>query len=206
MYAYPSQMSDELIGTIARLDKVAKYIDLPLQHSNPEILKAMRRPVMDYEALINKIRERIPNVAVRTAFIVGYPGETDEQFNELYDFVKRVRFEKMGVFEYSREKNTVSYSMTEQVPAKVKKQRHKKLMTLQQKISKEINEAYVGKIIPCIVEGYTDDGVVLMRSEHDAPEIDGMVYASSDKPVVPGDIENVLIERADEYDLFGVLQ
>ena len=107
----------------------------------------------------------------------------------------------MGVFEYSREKNTVSYSMTEQVPAKVKKQRHKKLMTLQQKISKEI-----GKIIPCIVEGYTDDGVVLMRSEHDAPEIDGMVYASSDKPVVPGDIENVLIERADEYDLFGVLQ
>ena len=206
MYAYPSQMTDELIDAIAKLDKVAKYIDLPLQHCNAEILKAMRRPVMDYEALINKIRERIPNAAIRTAFIVGYPGETDEQFNELYEFVKRVRFEKMGVFEYSREKNTVSYSMLEQVPAKIKKQRHKKLMTLQQKISKEINEAYVGKTIPCIVEGYTDDGVVLMRSEHDAPEIDGMVYASSEKPVVPGDIENVLIERADEYDLFGVLQ
>ena len=206
MYAYPSQMSDELIEAIAKLDKVAKYIDLPLQHCNAEILKAMRRPVMDYEALIKKIREKIPNVAIRTAFIVGYPGETDEQFNELYEFVKRVRFDKMGVFEYSREKNTVSYSMTEQVPAKIKKQRHKKLMTLQQKISREINESYVGKTIPCIVEGYTDDGVVLMRSEHDAPEIDGMVYASSDKPVVPGDIENVLIERADEYDLFGVLQ
>ena len=117
-----------------------------------------------------------------------------------------MRFEKMGVFEYSREKNTVSYSMDQQVPAKIKKQRHKKLMTLQQKISKEINEAYVGKVISCIVEGYTDDGVVIMRSEHDAPEIDGMVYASSDKPVVPGDMENVLIERSDEYDLFGTLQ
>lgn len=206
MYAYPSQMSDELIDAIANLDKVAKYIDLPLQHCNSEILKAMRRPVMDYEKLINKIRTKIPNVAIRTAFIVGYPGETEEQFNELYDFVKRMRFEKMGVFEYSREKNTVSYSMDQQVPAKIKKQRHKKLMTLQQKISKEINEAFVGKVISCIVEGYTDDGVVIMRSEHDAPEIDGMVYASSDKSVVPGDMENVLIERSDEYDLFGTLQ
>ena len=206
MYAYPSQMSDELIDAIARLDKVVKYIDLPLQHCNAEILKAMRRPVMDYEALIKKIRDKIPSVAIRTAFIVGYPGETDEQFNELYEFVKRVKFDKMGVFEYSREKNTVSYSMMEQVPVKIKKQRHKKLMTLQQKISREINESYVGKVLPCIVEGCTDDGVVLMRSEHDAPEIDGMVYASSDSQVVPGDIENVLIERADEYDLFGILQ
>lgn len=206
LYAYPSQISDELIDAIARLDKVVKYIDLPLQHSNAEILKAMRRPVMDYEALIKKIRDKIPDVAIRTAFIVGYPGETDEQFNELFEFVKRTRFEKMGVFEYSREKNTVSYSMTEQVPAKIKKQRRNKLMKLQQKISRQINDSYVGKVIPCIVEGYTDDGVVLMRSEHDAPEIDGMVYASSVENVVPGDIENVLIERADEYDLFGILQ
>lgn len=206
MYAYPSQMSDELIDTIAKLDKVVKYIDLPLQHSNADVLKAMRRPVMDYEKLINKIRTKIPNVAIRTAFIVGYPGETDEQFEELYDFVKRMKFEKMGVFEYSREKNTVSYSMEDQVPAKIKKQRHRKLMTLQKKISKEVNESYIGKVIPCIVEGYTDDGVVIMRSEHDAPEIDGMVYATSEKPVVPGDIENVLINRSDDYDLFGVLQ
>lgn len=206
MYAYPTQVSDELIDAIARLDKVVKYIDLPLQHCNAEILKAMRRPVMNYEVLVNKIREKIPNVAIRTAFIVGYPGETDEQFDELYEFVKKMRFEKMGVFEYSREKNTVSYSMTEQIPAKIKKQRRNKLMKLQQKISKEINESYIGKVLPCIVEGYTDDGVILMRSEHDAPEIDGMVYASSQDKVVPGDIENVLIERSDEYDLFGVLQ
>ncbi len=206
MYAYPSQMSDELIDAIARLDKVVKYVDIPLQHSNAEILKAMRRPVMDYEVLVNKIRTKIPDVAIRTAFIVGYPGETDEQFNELYEFVKKMRFEKMGVFQYSREKDTASYSMSEQVPAKIKKQRYNKLMKLQQKISREINESYVGKVISCIVEGYTDDGVVLMRSEHDAPEIDGMVYASSKEQVVPGDIENVLIERVDEYDLFGKIQ
>ena len=206
MYAYPSQITDELIDAIAKSDKVAKYIDLPLQHSNPEILAAMRRPVMDYSELISKIRSKIPNVAIRTAFIVGYPGETEEQFNELYEFVKQMRFEKMGVFEYSREKNTVSYSMDNQIPAKVKKQRRNKLMQLQQKISKEINESYIGKVIPCIVEGYTDDGVVIMRSEHDAPEIDGVVYANTDRPVVPGDIENVLINRADDYDLFGSLQ
>lgn len=206
MYAYPSQMTDELIETIAKLDKVVKYVDLPLQHCNPEILRAMRRPDFDYRELIKKIRSKIPNVAIRTAFIVGYPGETEEQFNELYDFVKEMRFEKMGVFEYSREKNTISYSMTEQIPAKVKKQRRNKIMKLQQKISKEINESYVGKTIQCIVEGYTDDGVVIMRSEHDAPEIDGMVYASSTEQVVPGDIENVLIERSDEYDLFGVIK
>lgn len=207
MYAYPTQVSDELIDAIAKLDKVVKYIDLPLQHSNAEILKAMRRPVMDYEVLVNKIRNKISDVAIRTAFIVGYPGETEEQFNELYEFVKRVKFEKMGVFEYSREKNTVSYSMEDQVPAKIKKQRRKKLMTLQKKISREVNESYVGKVVPCIVEGYTDDGLVLMRSQHDAPEIDGMVYAEvKDDSVIPGDIVNVLINRADDYDLFGVLQ
>ena len=203
MYAYPSQLNDELISAIGRLDKAVKYIDLPLQHSDPEILTAMRRPVFDYEVLINKLRDKIPGVGIRTAFIVGYPGETDEQFETLYKFVEKMRFDKMGVFEYSREKNTTSYSMLNQVPKKVKKERYKKLMSLQQKISAEINQSKVGKTIEAIVEGFTDDGVIIMRSQHDAPEIDGLVYAKADKPVVPGDIENVLIERADEYDLFG---
>lgn len=206
MYAYPSQITDELIDTIAKCDKVVKYIDLPLQHANAEVLEAMRRPVMDYSKLIEKIRAKIPDVAIRTAFIVGYPGETNEQFEELYEFVKKVRFDRMGVFEYSREKNTVSYSMDNQVSAKIKKQRYKKLMSLQQEISREINENYVGKTIQCIVEGYTDEGLIIMRSQHDAPEIDGMVYATSESPVVPGDLENVKIERADEYDLYGVVQ
>lgn len=203
MYAYPSQMTDELMEAIADCEKVVKYIDLPLQHSDKTILENMRRPAFDYEELIQKIRTKIPNVAIRTAFIVGYPGETDEQFEHLYNFVKKMRFDKMGVFEYSREKNTASYSMSDQVPAKIKQERYKKLMALQQEISYEINQSYIGKTIPCIVESFTDDGIVIMRSEHDAPEIDGLVYVKSERPVVPGDIEMVKIDKADEYDLLG---
>ena len=203
MYAYPSQMTDELIDAIAECKKVVKYIDLPLQHSHKTILENMRRPAFDYEELINKIRAKIPDVTIRTAFIVGYPGETDEQFEHLYNFVKKMRFDKMGVFEYSREKNTASYSMSDQVPAKIKHERYKKLMALQQEISYEINKSHIGKILDCIVESYTDDGVIILRSQHDAPEIDGLVYVKSDRHVVPGDIEKVLIEKSDEYDLFG---
>ena len=205
MYAYPSQMTDELIDTIAKIPKVVKYIDLPLQHSHPEVLKNMRRPDFDYRELIKKIRTKIPDVTIRTAFIVGYPSETDEQFEHLYQFVKDIRFEKMGVFEYSREKNTASYDMKDQVSAKIKHERYKKLMELQQGISYEINQKYVGKTLDCIVENYTDDGIVMMRSEHDAPEIDGLVYAKADKTVIPGDIEKVFIDKADEYDLFGTI-
>ena len=203
MYAYPTQVTDELIDAMAKLDKVVKYLDLPLQHYHKEVLKAMRRPEFDYAVLIKKLRDKIPNIAIRTAFIVGYPGETDEQFKKLYQFIKDMRFDKLGVFEYSREKNTVSYSMEHQVPKKVKHKRFQELMALQQQISFEINQTYIGKLLPCIVEGFTDEGVVIMRSQHDAPEIDGLVYAKSDRNVVPGDIENVLIDGADEYDLFG---
>ncbi|MBR1907693.1 30S ribosomal protein S12 methylthiotransferase RimO [bacterium] len=206
MYAYPSQMTDELIDAIARLDKVVKYIDLPLQHSHQDILEAMRRPVFDYEELINKIRDRIPNVAIRTAFIVGYPTENEYHFEHLYNFVKKMKFDKMGVFKYSREKNTISYEMKQQVSAKVKKQRHDKLMKLQQKISTEINKKYVGKTIPCIIESFADNGLVVARSEHDAPEIDGLVYIDTNKQVVPGDIENVLITNSDAYDLYGTIE
>ncbi len=203
MYAYPTQMTEELMNAIAHLDKVVKYVDIPLQHSHPRILKEMKRPVMDYTELVQKIREKIPGVTVRTSLIVGYPGETEEEFEHLYQFVKDVKFDRMGVFEYSREKNTYSYGLKPQIPAKIKKQRRNKLMELQQKISLEHNEKYINTDLKCIVEGYTDDGVIILRSEHDAPEIDGVVYANSNRQVVPGDIETVRIEKADEYDLFG---
>jgi ribosomal protein S12 methylthiotransferase len=206
MYAYPTQMTDELIEAIANLEKVVKYVDIPLQHSHPRVLEAMKRPVMDYEELIAKIRNRIPNVSVRTSLIVGYPTETEEEFEHLYNFVKNVKFDRMGVFEYSREKNTYSYSLKPQITAKVKKQRRDKLMKLQQQISLKNNEKYMNTTQKCIVEGYTDDGVIILRSEHDAPEIDGLVYATSDKQVVPGNIENVLITKFDEYDLFGEIK
>ena len=203
MYAYPTQMTNELIDAIAKLDKVVKYVDIPLQHSHPRVLESMRRPVMDYRKLVAKIRERIPNVSVRTSLIVGYPGETEEEFEDLYQFVKDVKFDRMGAFEYSREKGTYSDKLKGHLSEKVKRERRDRLMKLQQQISLENNEKYIGSTIKCIVEGYTDDGIVILRSEHDAPEIDGVVYAKSNEPVVPGDIEEVKITRADEYDLFG---
>ena len=203
MYAYPTQMTDELIDAIAKLDKVVKYVDIPLQHSHPRVLESMRRPVMDYRKLVAKIRERIPNVSVRTSLIVGYPRETEEEFEDLYQFVKDVKFDRMGAFEYSREKGTYSDKLKGHLSEKVKRERRDRLMKLQQQISLENNEKYIGSTVKCIVEGYTDDGIVILRSEHDAPEIDGVVYAKSNEPVVPGDIEEVKITRADEYDLFG---
>lgn len=206
MYAYPSMLSDELIEKIATLDKVVKYVDIPLQHSHPEILSAMRRPAFDYEILIKKIREKIPNVAIRTAFIVGYPGETEEHFEHLYNFVQKMRFDKMGVFTYSRERNTISYNMEGQVSEKTKKYRHKILMELQQNISREINSSFIGKTLPCIIENINSDGLVIARSQRDAAEIDGLVYIDTEKTVVPGDIEDVLIKSSDEYDLYGVLK
>lgn len=205
MYAYPSMMSDDLIDCIAKLDKVVKYIDIPLQHSHPDILNAMRRPDFDYEVLINKLRDKIPNVAIRTAFIVGYPGETDEHFEHLYNFVEKMKFDKMGVFSYSREKNTISYDMKDQIPEKIKKSRLESLMTLQQKISKEINESFIGQTIPCIIENFNTEGKAVARSQRDAAEIDGLVYIDTEKTLIPGDIENVLIESADEYDLYGTV-
>ena len=190
---YPTQMTDELISAINDLDKVVKYIDIPLQHSNYRILKEMKRPVQDYRKLINKLRKRIPGVSIRTSIIV----------EDLYKFVKDVKFDRLGVFEYSREKNTYSYGLKPQISAKVKKQRLKKIMELQQKISKENNEKYINRELKCIVEGYTDSGTVILRSQHDAPEIDGLVYATTDSEVIPGDIETVRIEKSDEYDLYG---
>lgn len=203
MYAYPTMMSDELINAVAKLDKVVKYVDIPLQHSHPRVLQSMKRPVMDYEKLVAKLRKMIPDVAVRTSLIVGYPGETDEEFEHLYNFVKKVKFDRMGAFEYSREKGTYSDGLKPQISAKIKHQRYKKLMELQREISLENNKKYVDKELKCIVEGFSDDGTVILRSEHDAPEVDGLVYAVSKEPVVPGDIENVKIKSADEYDLYG---
>lgn len=205
MYAYPSTGIDELLNKIASLEKVVKYVDIPLQHSHPEILNAMRRPAFDYEELVNKIRGKIPNVSIRTAFIVGYPGETKEHFEHLYNFVKKMRFDKMGVFEYSKERNTISYELDGHVSAKIKKQRYDDLMKLQQGISKEINESLIGQTLPCIVESVDNEGHVVARSQRDACEIDGLVYVQTDKILVPGDIENVLIKSADEYDLYGII-
>lgn len=203
MYAYPTQMKDDLLDAIAECDKVVKYVDIPLQHSHPDMLKRMNRPAFDYREMIENIRKRIPDVAIRTAFIVGYPGETEEEFEHLYNFVKDMKFNKMGVFEYSREKGTPSYDMKPRIPKKVMTERRNKLMELQQGISKTINESFIGKTLPCIIESYTDEGYVVARTPNDAPEVDGVVYIKTEEPLVPGDIENIKIIDCDEYDLIG---
>ncbi|MCM1004115.1 MAG: 30S ribosomal protein S12 methylthiotransferase RimO [Candidatus Gastranaerophilales bacterium] len=203
MYAYPTQMKDDLLKAISECDKVVKYVDIPLQHSHPEMLKLMNRPSFDYRPMIESIRNTIPDVSVRTAFIVGYPGETEEHFEHLCEFVRDMKFDRMGVFCYSREKGTPSYSMKPQVPKKVAKARYEKLMEIQQSISLERNRKFIGKLLPCIIECYSDEGEVIARTQYDAPEIDGVVNIKTDKHVVPGDIEMVRIVDATEYDLIG---
>lgn len=204
MYTYPSLLSDDLLETIAKLDKVVKYIDVPLQHVSKNMLEAMNRPVMDNKKLIKKIRKLIPNVAIRTTFIVGYPTETQEDFEELYNFIEEMKIDRLGVFEFSREKNTKAYGLKPQILAKVKKQRKKALMELQQKVSKSINEKLIGKKIDCIVESINEDGAVVARSYKDAPEVDGLVFVDTKTPVIPGDIITVKITGAVEYDLIAV--
>jgi len=203
MYTYPSLITDKLIKTVAILDKVVKYIDVPLQHSHPEILKLMNRPAIDNSDLIKKLRDNIPDVAIRTAFITGFPGESEQHYEHLYNFIEKQRFDKLGVFQYSREKDTGSYHLKGQIPAKIKKERHKALMRLQQQISKGINESFTGKTIPVIVESLTSSGKIICRSYRDAPEIDGLVYLDTEKAVLPGDIFNAKITKASEYDLFA---
>ena len=203
MYAYPTTMNDELIETIANCKKVVKYVDIPLQHSHPELLKLMNRPAFDYRPLIENIRKRIPNVSIRTTFIVGYPGETEEHFEHLKQFIKDMKFDRLGVFEYSREKGTPSYNITPRVSKKIAHKRFKELMEIQQQISLERNKSFIGKKIPCIIEAFSDNGEVVARSEYDAPEIDGVVTIKTNKKVVPGDIEMVKITDVTEYDLVG---
>jgi len=205
MYAYPTQMTDELLHTIAECEKVVKYVDIPLQHSDIEMLRLMNRPAFDYRKLIRNIRKIIPGVSIRTAFIVGYPNETEEMFGNLCDFVREMKFDRMGVFCYSREKGTPSYSMKPQVPKKTAKERYNKLMKIQQEISLKRNRSLVGKTLPCIIECLSDEGEVIARTQYDAPEIDGIVNIKTDKHVVPGDIEKVKITGATEYDLIGEL-
>lgn len=203
MYAYPTQMTDELLDTINSCDKVVKYVDIPLQHSHPEMLKLMNRPSFDYRPMIENIRKHIQNVSIRTAFIVGYPGETEEMFEHLCKFVQEMKFDRLGVFCYSREKGTLSYDMKPKISKKIAKERYNKLMKIQQKISSERNHKFIGKTLPCIIECCSDNGEIIARTQYDAPEIDGVVNIKSSKSVVPGDIEQVKIVGATEYDLFG---
>ena len=203
LYTYPTNFNDDLINAIATLDKVVKYVDIPLQHSHPDILKAMRRPVIDVLTFIKKLRQRIKGVCIRTTLITGYPTETEEHFEHLYSFVNAAKFDRLGVFEFSREKDTYAYDLKPQIPAKAKRARKNKILKLQKEISLKNNESLVGQKLPCIVEQVTDDGTAILRSYKDAPDVDGLVYVKTAEILVPGDIWDVKVTGFSDYDLFG---
>lgn len=205
LYTYPSLLTDDLLSTINKLDKVVKYIDIPLQHVSKKILESMNRPVMDYKKLIKKIRKLIPTAAIRSTFIVGYPNETQEDFDELYNFIEEMKLDRVGIFEFSREKNTKAYTLKPQINAKTKKERKKLLMKLQQKISSELNKNMLNKNIECIIESIDENGIITARTYKDAPEVDGLIYLETKTPVIPGDIITAKITGAYEYDLTGII-
>jgi ribosomal protein S12 methylthiotransferase len=206
MYSYPDEFNEELIKTIAEEKKVCRYLDIPIQHASNRILKRMLRRSSKEKILelISKLRTSMPDITLRTSLIVGFPGETEEDFNELYDFVAEVRFNRLGVFAYSREEDTPAYDMADQIDEEVKQERLEKIMLLQKDISMENNRKLLGKTITVLIEGYSE-GEYFGRSYMDAPEIDGKVYFKADKNLIPGDFCQVIITEAYEYDLVGAI-
>lgn len=205
-YCYPENISDELIEEIASNKKIVKYIDMPLQHISDNVLKRMgrRSRKAEVEKLIQKLRNRIPELAIRTSIIVGFPGETEQDFDELRTFLKSARLERVGVFLYSREEDTPAYMFDDQVDESIKENRLSVLMEQQQKISDEINKEKIGKTVQAIVEGYDENNFCYVgRSFADTPEVDGIAYIYSSEELFAGDIVDIRIIDAHEYDVTG---
>ena len=206
LYAYPDMISDELIGEIKNNDKVIKYIDIPLQHASDRVLKLMNRKGTnkEYLALIEKLRENIPDIAIRSTFITGFPGETEEDFKVLEDFIKTVKFTNCGFFAYSREPDTPAYKLPDQIDEGVKKARVKKLYGVQKKISAAFLKTLIGKTITVVTDGLDYDKQSFYgRAYYSAPDIDGKVYFSSESDIVQGETYKVYIEKTDDYDAYG---
>ena len=206
LYAYPDMISDELIGEIKNNDKVIKYIDIPLQHASDRVLKLMNRKGTnkEYLALIEKLRENIPDIAIRSTFITGFPGETEEDFKVLEDFIRTVKFTNCGFFAYSREPDTPAYKLPDQIDEGVKKARVKKLYGVQKKISAAFLKTLIGKTITVVTDGIDYDKQSFYgRAYYSAPDIDGKVYFSSESDIVQGETYKVYIEKTDDYDAYG---
>lgn len=205
LYMYPDHFNDDLIKSIKENNKVVKYVDIPIQHINDNMLLLMNRKTdkKSIVKLIDKLRREIPSIIIRTTIIVGFPGEKDEYFNELYEFVKETKFDRLGVFTYSREEGTKSYNFNNQIDERTSELRRNKLMELQQVISLEKNQEKVGKIFRVLVEEILDDSNYSGRTYMDSPDIDGIVYFNSDKKLNIGDFACVKIEDCLEYDLMG---
>ena len=208
LYCYPEEITDELIDTIKRLPKVCNYLDMPIQHASDRILKRMGRRTSKDElvSVIGKLRKNIPDIALRTTLITGFPGETDEDQQELLDFVDRMEFDRLGVFTYSPEEGTPAANMPDQIDESIKQQRRDEIMQLQQQVSIDKSSECIDKVIDVMVEGkITDDDAYVGRSYKDAPNVDGYVFINTNANLMSGDIVKVKITGAMEYDLIGEL-
>ena len=205
MYAYPSHFPNDVIDEIASNPKICKYVDLPLQHISDNVLKSMRRGVTGKitRELLTKLRERVPDITIRTTFIVGYPNETEKDFEELCEFVKDIKFDRFGVFPFSVEENTSSFILGDQIPEKEKQRRKDKLMEIQKEISLEKNKSFVGKKLKVLVE--TKEGEYYVgRTYRDAPEVDGEILIPlNDEKIILGKFYTVEVFDYNEYDLYG---
>ena len=207
LYTYPSLINDQLIRLIAREKKICNYLDIPLQHASNAVLQRMKRQGgnAEIQRLIKKLRAEIPGIILRSSFIVGFPGETEDDFEELLSFMTSMQFDRVGVFTYSREEDTPAASMPDQVPEATKTARREQAMSLQQKISHEKNRGKIGTKLSVLVEKKHTGKTYTGRSEGDAPGIDGTVKFTSETPLQPGDFVKVLITAAQPYDLTGKL-
>lgn len=207
LYAYPESITDELIQTVRDEEKIVKYFDMPIQHISDNVLKRMARRTNGEEIRnkIKKIRKEIPNVVLRTSLIAGFPGETDEEFEELKQFVKEAKFDRLGCFAYSKEDGTPAVKLDGHLPAKIKKQRANEIMKAQKIVSKENNDKMIGTILKCLVENITEDGkYYLGRSYREVPEdTDGVIYIENDRDIIIGDFIDVEVVEALEYDLIA---
>jgi ribosomal protein S12 methylthiotransferase len=203
-YLYPGSFPVEILETMAKHDKICNYLDMPLQHINDDILKRMKRFSTKSDALniIRQARELIPDIALRTTFIVGFPGETDEQFQELLDFVQEIRFDRVGVFEYSHEEGTSAFFYVDDVPAKVKKHRAQLLMELQREISLEKNKEKLGKEFEVIIDS-ADEEYYYGRTQYDSPEVDNEVLIVNSEAIEIGSIIKCSVTEAEDYDLYA---
>lgn len=205
LYMYPDETPYSLLDEMARHDNICKYLDLPLQHASNKILKAMNRrgTIEEAERLLLHAREM--GFTLRTTFIVGFPGETEEDFQELMDFTRRMRFDRMGAFAYSVEEDTPGASMPDQVPEEIKQRRLNQLMELQAEISRELGEERVDTVCRVLVTGF-EEGFYTGRSAMEAPDSDGVIYFTAEKELAPGEFVTVKIVRADTYDLYGMME
>ena len=205
LYFYPNRLTDEVIEAMATLPSVLPYVDIPLQHVHPDTLRRMKRPWdgARYLSLIEKVRSAMPDVAIRTTFIVGFPGETEAEFGAMLDFVREAKLDRVGAFTFSKEPGTPAHDMPDQVPLKVKRERYDRLMRLQASISLRKNKAWEGRTLQVLVDE-AKDGWIAGRSFRDAPEIDGWVYAQG--VAEPGSFVEVAVTEGRDHDLYGHLQ